>query len=241
MVSHNNSCIAIGSLVLALLQSPAHGMGLRSFVALPVETGDSVLRGTVSHNANTESNRFVFNVAYGVSHQQTLLLGIPYRLSPRGENRMGDIGALYRQTVMQSDTPQGTDRLGLLGGVIVPTDDERDGALQAGAVFTHFRGRNEFDLDVLFRQGLGDYDNTARYDMSWQYRFSPYEYSEWGIPHEWYIATELGGRWAQGGRMVHQFTLGLQWVVKRWVIEGGVTQDMNSPNQTQFLLSIRFH
>ncbi len=239
-MNRNWSCVSAG-LALALFQPLAQGMGLRSFVALPVEKGGSVLRGTVEHNADTDSNKFMINAAYGISHQQTLLLEIPYRLSPNGGDRLRDIGVLYRHTVLQSDTPQGTDRLGLLGGVIVPTDDKRDEAVQAGAVFTHYRGRNEFDLDVLYQQGLGDRDNTARYDMSWQYRLSPLEYPEWGIPHEWYIVTELGGRWEQGDPTVHQFTLGLQWVLKRWMFEGGAVQDLNSPNQTRYMFSIRFH
>jgi hypothetical protein len=216
-------------------------MGLRSFVALPVEKGGSVLRGTVEHNEDTNSNKLAISAAYGIDHQQTLMLGVPYGLSSGGSDRMGDVGVLYRRTVLQSDMPVGTVRIGFLGGMIIPTDDKRDEALQAGAVFTRFRGRNEFDLDVLYQQGLGGRDNTARYDMSWQYRVSPHEYPEWGIPHEWYLVTELGGRWGQGDRTVHQLTLGLQWVAKRWVFEGGAVQDLNSPNQTRYLFSIRFH
>lgn len=233
-------CVSVG-MVLSLVQPLAQAMGLRSFVALPVEKGGVVLRGTVEHNADTDSNQFMFNTAYGISHQQTLLFEVPYRLSSNGGDRLGDVGVLYRHTVIQADTSQGTDRLGLLGGVTVPTEDDRDEAVQAGAVFTHYRGRNEFDLDVLYQQGLGARDNTARYDMSWQYRVSPREYPEWGIPHEWYTVTELGGRWAQGNRAVHQFTVGLQWIAKRWVLEGGIVQDLNSPHQTRYLFSIRFH
>ncbi len=45
-------------------------------------------------------------------------------------------------SLSQSDKAIGTDRLGLLGGAIVPTDSERDEAVQAGAVFTRFRGLN---------------------------------------------------------------------------------------------------
>ena len=238
---NRNGVSVVAGVVLALLQPLAQGMGLRAFVALPVEKGGGVLRGTVEHTADTDSNRFMLNAAYGISHQQTLLFGVPYRLSPGGSDRLGDIGALYRHTVLQLDTPQGTDRLGLLAGVVVPTGGRRDEAAQAGAVFTHFRGRNELDLDVLYQQGFGDRANAARYDLSWQYRVRPSEYPEWGIPHESYLVTELGGRWAQGGQTVHQFTLGLQWVVKRWVFEGGVVQDLNSPNQTHFMCSIRFH
>lgn len=239
-MSRNGLFISAG-LAVAILQSQAQGMGLRSFVALPLEKGGAVLRGTVDHNTDTDSNTFMFNAAYGISHQQTLLLGIPYRLSASGRNRMGDIGALYRHTVVQLDTLQGTDRLAFMGGVIVPTDDKRDEAVQAGVVFTHFRDKYEFDVDVLYQQGLGDRLNSARYDLSFQYRVSPSEYPEWGMPHEWYAVAELGGRWVQGDNTTHQITLGLQWVTKRWVIEGGVVQDLNSLNQTQLLFGVRFH
>ncbi len=154
---------------------------------------------------------------------------------------MGDVSALYRHIVRQADTAAGTDRLGWLGGVIIPTDSDRDEAVQAGAVFTRYRGRNEIDLDVLYQQGLGNRDNTARYDLSWQYRISPSEYPEWGIPTEWYVVTELGGRWSEAHSIIHQFTLGFQRVAKRWVFEGAVIQDLNDPDHTRFLFSVRFH
>ena len=228
-------------LVWAILPTVAHAMGLRSFVALPVEKAGTVLRASVEHNKDTDTSYATFNAAYGISHRQTVLVGLPYRLSSGEGDRMGDVGALYRHIVRQADSAAGTDRLGLLGGVVVPTDSDRDEAVQAGAVFTRYRGRNEIDLDVLYQQGLGNRDNTARYDLSWQYRIRPSEYPEWGIPPEWYVVTELGGRWSEARSTVHQFTLGFQRVAKRWVFEGGVIQDLNNPNHTRFLISVRFH
>lgn len=216
-------------------------MGLRSFVALPVEKGGTVVRAAVEHNTDTDTTHLAVNAAYGVNHRQTLLFGMPYRLSSGDGDRTGDVSALFRQIVLQSDTGTGTDRLGLLGGVIIPTDSDRDEAVQAGAVFTRYRGRNEIDLDVLYQKGLGNRDNRARYDLSWQYRISPSEYPDWGIPPEWYVVTELGGRWSEAHSTVHQFTLGLQRVAGRWVFEGGVIQDLNNPNHTRFLISVRFH
>ncbi len=228
-------------LVWAYFHPMAHGMGLRSFVALPVDKGGTVLRATVERNDDTHITSSAFSAAYGISARQTLFFGVPYRLSSGEGDRLGDVSVLYRHILSQSDTAIGTDRLGLLGGAIVPTDSERDEAVQAGAVFTRFRGRNEIDIDVLYRQGLGNRDNTARYDLSWQYRVSPHEHPEWGIPTEWYVVSELGGRWKEGNSTVHQFTLGLQRVAKRWVFEGGVIQDLNSPNHTRYMLGIRFH
>ena len=230
-----------GALFGILLQSPVQAMGLRSFVALPVEKGGQVLRASVEHNDDTDTTYSALNLAYGVSHTQTLLLGVPYRLSSGEGDRLGDVSALYRHIVLQADTASGTDRFGLLGGVMVPTDSDRDGAVQAGGVFTHFRGRYELDLDVLYQQGLDDRENSARYDISWQYRLSPTEYPEWGLPVEWYLVTELGGRWRQGSGTTHQFTLGVQRVASRWVFEGGIIADLNHPDHTRFLFSIRYH
>jgi len=230
------------TLLLGIFFSPvALGMGLRSFVALPVEQGGTVWRATAGHNADTDANHLILSAAYGIDHRQTLLFGVPYRLSSGEGDRVGGVSVLYRHIVLQSDQKDGTDRLGLLGGVIIPTDSNRDEALQIGAVFTRFRGKNEIDFDVLYQQGLSNRDNTARYDLSWQHRVSPSEYPEWGIPPEWYVVTELGGRWSEAHSTVHQFTLGLQRVTKRWVFEGGVIQDLNGPNHTRFLFSVRFH
>ena len=235
-----SACI-VGWLALTFIQSTAYSMGLRSFVALPVEKGGIVLRGIAEHNTDTDTNYLTTNAAYGISHTQTLLMELPYRLSSGDGDSLGDTGMLYRHLVSQVDTAAGTQRVGLLGGVVVPTDRDHDSILQAGTVYTLYRRRNEIDIDVLYQQGLGDRDNAARYDLSWQHRISPTEYPEWGIPKEWYVVTELGGRWKQGNRTIHQFTLGLQWVIKRWVIEGGAVQDLNAPHQTGFLFSVRFH
>jgi hypothetical protein len=53
--------------------------------------------------------------------------------------------------------------------------------------------------------------------------------------------TELGGRWSEKHSTIHQFTVGFQRVAGRWVFEGGVIQDLNDPNHTRYLFSVRFH
>ena len=222
-------------------QSSALGMGLHSFVALPVEKGGTVLRGVVSHDNESNVNQLTANLAYGIDHRKTLLFGVPYRLSSSDDKKLGDFSLLYRQVVSQIDEPKGTRRLGLLGGAVIPTDSSRDGAFQTGAVATWFRDENEWDIDALYQRGTDDRQASARYDLSWQHRLMPAVYPEWGIQSELYGVVELGGRWQKGASMVHQFTLGLQWTQGRWVLEGGVIQDLNSPDATGFLLSVRFH
>ena len=165
----------------------SQGMGLRSFVALPVEKGGAVVRLAFEHAGEINRNRLITSMAYGFNAKQTLLLGLPYRLSPAGAQRQGDVSALYRHIIWQVDSLSGTNRLGWLGGVIVPTTANRDGAAQVGFVLTHFKHRHEIDVDVLYQVGAGKRVDSGRYDLSWQYRLSPVERPDWGI------ATEVNG------------------------------------------------
>ena len=226
---------------LMVSSSGASAMGLRSFVALPLEKGGIVLRLFDEHNASQDVNVLTTNLAYGISGKQTLFLGLPYRLSPSGPDRLSDLNVLYRHVVWQVDDEVGTSRLGLLGGVVVPTDSGRDLRVQVGAVATFFRRRHEWDLDALWVQGTGSAADAARYDISWQYRLTPATYPEWGAAAEWDGVLELNGRWVEGNTLVHQFTSGLQWIHRRWVLEGGVVQDLNGPEDTRFVLSMRIH
>jgi len=136
---------------------------------------------------------------------------------------------------------KGTSRFALLGGVIAPTESERDGAVQAGAVAIFYRNRYEWDIDVLWQQGLDKRPNTGRYDVAWQYRLSPDRYPEWGITSEWDIDLELGGRWIESNTVVHQATVGLQYISKKWVAEVAVIQDLNAAEDTRLLVSTRIH
>jgi len=219
--------------------STTQGMGLRSFVALPVEKDGAVMRLAFEHTKDADTDSLTTSAAYGLSSKQTLLLGFPYRLSPAGNNRQGDISLLYRHSVIQDDSSSGTNRLGLLGGVVIPTD--RDLAIQTGFVFTHFNNRHEIDIDALYQAGLDDRPDNGRYDLSWQYRLSPVEYPGWGIAQEWYSILELNGRWREGRAVTHQLTTGLQWVHQTWVLEGGVAKDLNNEKELRYLLNIRFH
>lgn len=217
----------------------ATSMGLRSLVALPVEKGGGVIRFSLVHSKEADS--LISSVAYGLSNKQTLLFGLPYRLSPSGNNRQGDLSFLYRHISYQKDTSSGTDRLGLLAGAVVSTKSETDPAVQAGFVFTHFKNRNEIDIDAVYQVGLQNRLDSGRYDISWQYRLSPQKRPDWGIVKELNSVVELNGRWTEGNEITHQITLGLQRVDKKWVIDGGITKDINNKRDVSFLMSTRFH
>ncbi|MBL1320715.1 MAG: hypothetical protein COA63_006590 [Methylophaga sp.] len=219
----------------------AYSMGLRSFVALPVEKGGSVIRFQLEQANDANTDTLITNVAYGFTGKQTLLLGVPYRLSPTGSNRQGDFSGLYRHIIWQQDKLSGTNRLGLLGGVIIPTEKERDSAVQAGFVFTHVKNRHEVDLDALYQVGMENRADSGRYDLSWQYRLFPVEYPEWGVSQEINTVLELNGRWREGNTVTQQLTMGLQWIHQKWILEGGIVKDLNTPNEQHYLISTRFH
>jgi len=215
-------------------------MGLRVFVALPLEQGGIVLRGQNVENLSGDRNIAIANFAYGITGNQTLLLGIPYRLSPSGDNRTGDLSALYRYTALQNDFPEGSIRVGLLIGGLIPTNSHSDGAVQAGTVATFYKGRHELDFDAVYAQAFGRSPDRALYDISYQFRLAPAEYPE-TLSSEWDVVCEYNGRWAEGNHLLHQATFGLQWIHPSWVLEGGFIQDINNPHDTQLLLSVRFH
>lgn len=235
-----------GFRVAVLLACVAFGpaswsMGVRSFVALPIEKGGTVLRGQLERNRDAGRETAAASLAYGLSGKQTLLLGVPYRVSPGGGDRWGDVSVLYRHIVRQIDGPGRTSRLGLLGGAVLPTDGDRDAAVQAGAVATFHRGRYAWDLDVVYQPGIETRPDSARYDFSWQYRVTPAEYPDWGLASEWDLVLELNGRYIEGGSTIHQTTTGLQWIHRRWVLEGAIIKDLNGPRDTAALLSVRWH
>ncbi len=228
-------------LCLTLFTSESFAMGLRSFVALPLEQGGIVLRLQDLGTFNNNQNVVIANLAYGITGKQTLLLGIPSRISPSGSNRSGDLSVLYRHTAWQKDFAEGTYRLGLLGGALIPTNNGSNGGAQGGAVATFYKGRHELDLDALWAQGFGKSLDRSQYDLSYQFRVSPVEYPESGLASQCNVVVEYNGRWKQNQTLIHQATVGLQWVHATWVLEGGVIQDINSPDDTQFIISTRIH
>ncbi|HHL18459.1 MAG TPA: hypothetical protein ENJ33_01850 [Thiothrix sp.] len=236
------AAVCVSVIGIGLLSADnAYSMGLRSFVALPVEKEGTVVRFSVEHAQDADTDTLISSAAYGMSAKQTLLVGIPYRLSPAGKDRQGDVSVLYRQIVKQQDRYAGTKRFALLGGAIIPTKKERDVALQTGFVYTQFHQRHEVDADVLYQLGTSNRKDSGRYDLSWQYRLLPIERPDWGTVTEINSVIELNGRWQEGNNITHQATIGLQWVQAKWVFEGGVVKDLNNDNELRYLISTRFH
>ena len=236
-----NRIRALAFLLIAVVPCIAQAMGLRSFVALPVNQGGLVLRFQYFRHTNTGREQAFVNAAWGLSGKDTLLLGLPYRVSPSGADRLGDFSVLYRRILWHEDSKFKTSRFALLAGTVLASDSKRDGALQLGWVATFYRDRNSFDIDALYRFGQGSRHDDGRYDVSWQYRLAPSQYPEWGFPGEWYSVLELNGRWREGGSIDHQLTAGFQRVHHNWVLEGGIIQTINNEHETHLIISTRHH
>ena len=222
-----------------LVGHAAQAGGLRSLVALPLEPGGIVTRLQFVGSSSPDNLLVSGTLLYGLTTRQTLIFNVPYRDLERGDDGFGYVTGLYRGTVYQHDEPNATRRIAVIGGIRVPTDSNLDPQISAGLVTTIYKRRSEWDMDFVWTEGLGRSGNNARYDVSWQYRLTPSEYPEWGIPTEWQSVVELGGRYAEGSEMVHQLTVGALWVHPSWILEAGVIQDLNGPDVTSLLLGIR--
>ena len=228
-------------IALLLTAVNAQAMGLRSFVALPVDRDGTVLRVQSILDPESDTAQLETSFAYGLNARHALLAGVPYLLDQGGADRFGDVSMLYRPTVFQRDTAASTFRAALLGGFLFPTDTRRDEALQGGFVTTWFRDRHEVDFDLLYQSGTGSRVDSGRYDLSWQYRLAPAVHPDWGFQREWYSVLEIGGRWQEGRRVDHQVTVGLQYVLPRVVLEGGLTESLVGGSDPQILFSVRVH
>lgn len=225
-----------------LLSINSYAMGLRSFVALPINKGGVVTRLVVDEVPETNNEQLTSNLAYGIDGRQTLFIAAPYRISSGKGDRLGDISLLYRNILWQDIESTNPTRIGLLLGGVAPTDSDRDLKASAGFVVTHVNDKHEIDVDALWQYGIDDAPNTLRYDLSWQYRIYPQEFPEWGLSSLVNTVFEFAGRGVEGDTVVQQITGGLQWVVTpRWVLEGGIIQDINGPDDTNYIVSARFH
>jgi len=224
-----------------LLGHAAYAGGLRSLVALPLAPGSVVARLQIVGSSTPDNLTIAGTVMYGLTTRQTLIISVPYRHLEFGNDGFGYVTGFYRGTMYQHDEPNATRRIAVIGGLRMPTDGNHDPQIAAGLVATVYRHRSEWDFDIVWMQGLGRSGNNARYDVSWQYRLTPSEYPEWGMPTEWDSVLELGGRYVEGSGMVHQLTVGALWVHPGWVLEAGIIQDLNGPEATSILVGIRSH
>lgn len=211
-------------------------MALRAFVAMPIEPGGSMLRLMAVQNTANNNLTLMTGFAYGISGKQTIFVSVPYLSSM---NKFGNLSVLFRHITVQKFSKGKSWRAGYLAGVEAATNGSGGLSAQIGPVTTWSQGRHEVDADLLWIDGLGAVNSKARYDLSWQYRVYPSKRPAWGGGAEWFTVSELGGRWTQGGNLVHQATLGLQRIAVRWIIEAGVIHNLTGSAQTSVLISTR--
>lgn len=231
--------LAIVLLLPWLASSTVYGMGLRSIAAMPVGKASAILRVQLIRNDDADMETLMTNLAYGIDGKQTLMLGLPYRISPAGKDRLGDASLLYRYEIYSDYSKDGQMRLGLLAGAVVPTESDNDTRAQFGGVSIFTYKRHELDASLLWVDGPGITPKTGRYDISWQYRLAPAARPQWDLVPEWYSVVEYGGRWTEGIGTKEQATIGLQRVVERYVIEAGIVRDLEQPKHTQYIVSTR--
>lgn len=231
--------LAMMVLFLLLYSNTAHPMALYSFVALPVETNNAVIRISDEYNDQSKINTITTSAGYGISSTQTLFMGIPTQTGVGGG--LGDISILYRHMVLQLDNFSGTNRIAALIGLIEPNATDENTKAQSGFVFTHFKNKNEIDLDVIYLPAINNNKQATRYDISWQYRLSPNNLPQWGIGKQIYSVLEFNGLWKEGHKSKQKLVIGLQLVQADWVLETGIRQDVDNSQDKAILISGRFH
>ena len=78
--------IASLTLISLLNVQNVYSMGLRSFVALPLDIDGYVVRFSYEHLTTHDIGIFITSAAYGLTHNQTLLFAIPYTKASSGAN-----------------------------------------------------------------------------------------------------------------------------------------------------------
>lgn len=224
-----------------VIASGVSAMGLRTFVALPVEKDGGVFRFLYDYNNDSKQRLLNVNVAYGLSSNQTFLMSIPYIYDLEGKRQLDELSFLYRNILWKDDRLSGTTRIGFLGGALLPSQDTQNTSALLGFVVTHFNERHEIDFDVLYNTGSGDKAKNVRYDLSWQYRLSPNRRPDWGLATEFNSVLEINNRWIDGKGTSNEITIGLQWIHPSWVLEGGVVQGISGSDDMRYILSTRFH
>lgn len=228
--------------MMGLLLAPglSNAMALRSFVAMPLEKNGMLVRMIAEENIDSDVTVLMTNFAYGLSAKQTLFIGLPYKFDDPSSG-IQNTNFLYRHLIAQSYQGGNVRRFGFLAGAILPKEDQSENRVQAGIVSTVAYRRHQWDMDALWVDGLGEVNDSARFDISWQYRLVPAKRSAWEQSNEWNSIIELGGRWNEISGTTYQYTIGVQWLSRRWVLEGGTVIDINKPEQQRYLLGFRVH
>ncbi len=258
-------------LTMALGTGIAEAAGINTDVALPVHQGGFVFRGQLRYqrlaNDPTALGRETtvwaapLVVVYGVTSRTTVIGALPYIFESSKSNPVGapvedhrrglaDLRLLIRQTVFVRDGVQRTSRLGLLGGIEIPSGSEGFSSNTTqyllGGVYTLQHGRHELDVDNVWKLN-GEADSVDagdeyQADAAYQLRVAPWNWPESGTPAQVYGVLEAnwstrqrssagGARVADSGGSLLFLSPGLQLVTRQVIYEASlqipVIRDLN--------------
>jgi hypothetical protein len=267
----------------ALASRDNRAAGINTDVALPVRQGGFVLRTQVRllgadddpSSLDREVRVWVVPavVVYGATVRTTVFGIVPYlsqrvelteggrRLTDRAEGT-GDLLFLVRRTVRARDAIQRTSRLGLLGGVELPSGSDAFSShatdFLLGGVYTLQDGRHEVDADLTWKvngEGRGvDPGDEYRADLAYQFRLTPAVWPDRGSPSQVYGVIEANwstaDRAVSGGAKLDDtggtslfLSPGVQLVTRKVIYEASVqlpaVQNLNGEQaETDFVASI---
>ena len=245
--------------LLGWVPSGLQAAGINTNVALPVREGGYVYRtqvrflGASDDPTSLDRDIDVFalqNVLlYGATSRTTLFGILPYisrsvDFTQAGARQtddtdgFGDLTFLVRQTIYARDAVQRTSRLGLLGGLEIPSGKQEFSSHSAdfllGSVYTLQDGRHELDADLLYKINTEGRDlqlgSELQYDLAYEVRILPWDWPERGTPSQIYLVLEANGRTSRrafsdgtelsdsGGTVVF-VSPGIQYVTRRVIYE----------------------
>ena len=244
---------------LGLAPGPASGQGINTNVALAVAEGEGIWRSQLRWTRARDDPSSLDRESDVLVSSQILLYGITPRLTALGilpillheevevdgdaagrDPTAGDLTLLARYIVLRDDyAPLSTRRLGLLGGMKVPSGPDRFGTPSfdpiLGLVGSWAADRHELDADLLFtvtteRRGVETGDRL-RYDLAYRYRLWPDRFR--GRLVQLNGLVELNGHWTsvtredgrtRGDTGGHELFVspGLQLVTSRFVVEASL-------------------
>lgn len=251
--------LALFTLMGLALGGRLEAAGINTNVALPVREGGFVyrtqvrfLRATVDPSSlDRDITAYAISniLVYGATERTTLFGIVPYVVQSldltsdgtrQEENVQGfaDLTFLLRQQIYARDAVQRTERLGLLGGLEVPTGKDEFSSHSTdfllGGVYTLQSGRHELDADLIFKVNTEARDvdpgEELQYDVAYQLRVRPWQWPERGTPSQIYAVIEAnaisaekaisdGSRFDDTGGTVVLLSPGIQWVTPRVIYE----------------------
>jgi len=243
--------LAIVLLIFTGIQN-SHAIPINTNVALPVAKNHTVFRiqnKIKKINGADESHTVILAIAHGLTEKDVLIFSIPQLVT--GSNKgFGDTTFLVRHTVYKYDAPLLTSRVGVMGGIKLPTGKDQitteSTDWRIGAVYTLQSDRHEIDTSILYAINTeaegSENGDILFHDVAYQLRLYPWTLPDVGVPSQFNFVIEANGEIIQkneingikddnsGGYKLFA-SAGFQWVEIYWIAEvlfqTPLVQDLN--------------